>query len=238
MPDIEARLSARPLYLQVRDVLVQRILDGQWKPGSSLPNEGSLAQQLGISIGTVRKALDLLESERIVMRRQGRGTFVKDYSQHPLQFSSLIDRRGSSFLDSKRVKTVATIAATDEDAARLQIRAGDSLLRVERVRYHDERPYLTEVCKLPAQLFKVLPETFGEHRLSSLAQQNAMLVSRADESVAATLASEADAADLNVEIGTPLLALDRVIYSEQSQALEWRVAKCFLRAERFVVQYQ
>lgn len=237
MPDIEARLSARPLYLQVRDVLVQRIIDGQWKPGSSLPNEGSLAQQLGISIGTVRKALDLMEDERIVLRRQGRGTFVKDYSQQPLQFSSLLDRRGKPLVGTKRVKAVTTVPASDEDALRLRIRAGASILRVERVRFHEDRPYMTEVCRLPAQLFNVLPESLGEYRLSSLAQQNAMLVSRAEETVGAALASHHDAADLDVEPGTPLLTLDRIIHSEQSHVLEWRVARCFLRGQRFVVQY-
>lgn len=237
MPDIEARLSARPLYLQVRDVLVQRIIDGQWKPGSSLPNEGSLAQQLGISIGTVRKALDLMENERIVLRRQGRGTFVKDYSQQPLQFSSLLDRRGKPFADTKRVKAVTTVPAGEEDALRLGIRTGTSILRVERVRFHEDRPYLTEVCRLPAQRFNVLPEPVGEYSLSSLAQRNAMLVSRADETVGVALASDDDATDLDVEPGTPLLTLDRVIYCEQSRVLEWRIAKCFLRAQRFVVQY-
>src|SRR5690606_30748158 len=80
MADLDTRLAARPLYLQVRDVLVQRIVVGHWKPGAPLPNETHLAQQLGISSGTVRKALDLMEVERIVTRRQGRGTFVNDYA--------------------------------------------------------------------------------------------------------------------------------------------------------------
>ena len=98
MADLETRLAARPLYLQVRDVLVQRIVVGHWRPGATLPNETQLAQQLGISIGTVRKALDLMEMERIVTRRQGRGTFVNDFtsSETPLLFSAFYNFEGQS----------------------------------------------------------------------------------------------------------------------------------------------
>jgi Bacterial regulatory proteins, gntR family len=66
-------LLNRPLYLQVRDVIIERIGKGEWKPGSALPNEGDLARQFGLSTGTLRKALDHLEAERVLTRRQGCG---------------------------------------------------------------------------------------------------------------------------------------------------------------------
>jgi len=68
----------RPLYLQVRDLVLERITGGTWKPGAMLPAEVDLARELGISSGTVRKALDALEAEHVVSRRQGKGTFVND----------------------------------------------------------------------------------------------------------------------------------------------------------------
>ena len=72
------QLSARPLYMQLHDALTERVATGQWRPGTTLPNEGDLAREFGVSAGTMRKALDLMEAERLVTRRQGRGTFVND----------------------------------------------------------------------------------------------------------------------------------------------------------------
>src|SRR5262245_52737770 len=72
------RLPAQPLYLQLREVLAERITSGEWRPGYVIPNEVELARELGVSQGTVRRSLDLLEREHVVTRRQGRGTFVND----------------------------------------------------------------------------------------------------------------------------------------------------------------
>ena len=68
------RFRTQPLYMQLRDVLAQRIASGEWKSGNTVPNEIDLARELGVSQGTVRRSLDLLESEHVVTRRQGRGT--------------------------------------------------------------------------------------------------------------------------------------------------------------------
>lgn len=239
MPDLETRLVARPLYLQVRDVLVQRIVVGHWKPGATLPNETQLAQQLGISIGTVRKALDLMEVERIVTRRQGRGTFVNDYAaaETTFPFSMFHNSEGQRISGLKRGRSISRVQATSEEAARLGLRRGDELIRVERVREHQGQTFLTEVCLLPARLFTRLPEDFGSYRLSALAQFNSILVGRADERVEIAPASAEHALDLDVPEGTPLLRLDRVIFSDHEDALEWRVAHCFLRNERYLVRF-
>ncbi|RIK59412.1 MAG: GntR family transcriptional regulator [Planctomycetota bacterium] len=239
MPDLETRLAARPLYLQVRDVLVQRIVVGHWKPGSTLPNETQLAQQLGISIGTVRKALDLMEVERIVTRRQGRGTFVNDYAsaETTFPFSMFHNFEGQRISGHKRGRSISRVQASGEEAARLGLRRGDELIRVERVRDHQNETFMTEVCLLPAKFFTRLPEDFGSYRLSALAQLNSILVGRADERVDIALASAQCAADLGVPEGTPLLRLDRVIFSDHEDALEWRVAFCYMRNERYLVRF-
>jgi GntR family transcriptional regulator len=239
MPDLETRLAARPLYLQVRDVLVQRIVVGHWKPGATLPNETQLAQQLGISIGTVRKALDLMEVERIVTRRQGRGTFVNDYASAETTFplSMFHNSEGKRISGTKRARSIVREPAGAEEAARLGLRRGDEVIRVERVRTHQEQIFMTEVCLLPTKLFGRLPEDFGSYRLSALAQLNSVLVGRADERVDIALATAHHASDLGVSEGTPLMRLDRVIFSDHEDALEWRVAHCFMRNERYLVRF-
>lgn len=238
MSGIEARLSARPLYMQVRDLLVHRIVEGGWKPGASLPNETILAQQFGISIGTVRKALDIMEDEHIVTRRQGRGTFVNDFSNQPNIFTSFYASDGKSIAREIVSKSVQRLSADREAALRLHLSIGDEILEVKRVRINYKKPFLTETCILPARLFRVLPEDFPSYRLSVLAQQNGIIVGHAEESVTTAGASPADANDLGVSEGTSLLALDRVIYSNREEPLEWRSGRCFLRHERFVVKYQ
>ena len=76
--------STRPLYLQLRDALAERVAAGEWKPGTAIPNETELAREFGVSAGTMRKALDLLKDEHLLTRRQGRGTFVNDQSSEEL----------------------------------------------------------------------------------------------------------------------------------------------------------
>lgn len=239
MPDLETRLAARPLYLQVRDVLVQRIVVGHWKPGATLPNETQLAQQLGISIGTVRKALDLMEVERIVTRRQGRGTFVNDYASAETTFplSMFHNFEGQRISGNKRGRSITRVQASAEEAARLGLRRGDEAIRVERVRDHRDQTFMTEVCMLPAKLFTRLPDDFGSYRLSALAQLNSILVGRADERVDIALANAQIATDLGVAEGTPVLRLERVIFSDHDDALEWRVAHCFMRNESYLVRF-
>lgn len=238
MPYLENRLMARPLYLQVRDVLVQRIVVGQWKPGGTLPNETLLAQQLGISIGTVRKALDLMESERIVTRRQGRGTFVNDYASETLfPFSTFHNFEGQRISGTKRAKSISRVQADAAEASRLGLQRGEELIKVERLREHQGRIFLTETCLLPARYFNRLPDDLGTYKLSALAQLNGILVGPADERVDVALASAEDAKDLDVADGTPLLRLDRTIFSDHGDRLEWRVARCALRHERYVVRF-
>src|SRR6476619_8336321 len=75
------RFQVKPLYMQVRDALLDRIKDGRWKPGASLPSEIDLYRELGVSLGTLRKALGVLEAEKLIIREPGRGTFVNSYRE-------------------------------------------------------------------------------------------------------------------------------------------------------------
>jgi len=98
------RFSTRPLYLQVKDMLIERILAGTWQPGAAIPNEIELSRELGISVGTVRKALDEMEGERLISRRQGRGTFVIDQTSDEcaIRFSNIRDPDGTRLMLHQR----------------------------------------------------------------------------------------------------------------------------------------
>ena len=91
-----SRFSTRPLYLQLRDALAERIAHGEWRPGTAIPNESDLAREFGVSSGTMRKALDLMEGEHLLTRRQGRGTFVNDQSsdEMAMRFNNVRSKDG------------------------------------------------------------------------------------------------------------------------------------------------
>jgi GntR family transcriptional regulator len=234
---MESRLFSRPLYLQVRDLLVHRIVEGVWKPGASLPNETLLAQELGTSIGTVRKALDIMEDERIITRRQGRGTFVNDFSEQSFDISSFVGRDGKKITHEKRGLSVATVTANDEEAARLRIKLGEQIIKIERIRLHKGQVYMAETCRLPVRHFKSLPEDLALYRISALAQRNGIVGIHAEEAVSADTATSGDAEVLGVAEGSALLVVDRMLFSERGDPLEWRIGRCALRNERFIVKY-
>lgn len=236
MLDLSARLASRPLYLQVRDLLLGRVTSGEWRPGNSLPNENLLAQQLGVSIGTIRKALDLLEKDHVLVRRQGHGTFVRDYAERPLRFSSIADLAGERVVGEVRVKSVELIRADQLVADRLGI-LDEGVHRIERVRSHLGRPYVTEISWLPENLYPSLPRDWSTFAISSLAQMNSIIVDYGEEHVQAVTATADDVLDLELPEGTPILKLDRIIFSSRRRPLEWRVSRCDLRNERFVVRY-
>src|SRR5450432_187735 len=76
----------RPLYAQVKALMIRRMLRGDWRPGALLPSEARLAAEFGVSQGTMRKALDEMATQNLVVRQQGRGTFIARHSQRGALF--------------------------------------------------------------------------------------------------------------------------------------------------------
>src|SRR5262245_24638229 len=100
-------LSKRPLYLLVRDSLAGRIAAREWKPNCAIPSESDLAREFGVSAGTMRKALEFMETERLLRRRQGRGTFVNDQASDEI----LVRYSNIRTADGKRIDDEAKILA-------------------------------------------------------------------------------------------------------------------------------
>src|SRR5262249_56944941 len=122
------RFSTRPLYLQVKDMLIQRILTGAWKPGAAIPNEIELSRELGISVGTVRKELDEMEGERLISRRQGRGTFVIDQTsdEYAIRFNNIRDADGARVAGSGLSCQIVAATANEAQAPLLHPRGSSA----------------------------------------------------------------------------------------------------------------
>src|SRR5690349_13141524 len=183
---ISEKLTMRPLYLQVRDLLLERIASAVWKPGAVLPSELDLAKELGVSSGTVRKALDRLEAEHVVSRRQGKGTFVNDSSARELawRYDNIRDKDNQAIAATVGASDVSTGAANEVERERLALAEGEQVVRIRQVYFNDGRPYMYEEVSLPERQFSGLA-TLGEvpRGVADLAQQFGLILGRGSERV-------------------------------------------------------
>jgi GntR family transcriptional regulator len=235
MPDgatVDAdRFSKKPLYLQLRDLLAERITTGDWKPGEAIPNESSLAREFGVSAGTMRKALDMMEAERLLTRRQGRGTFVNDQTSDKLclRFTNLRAANGQLPEGEITVAHVAQDAASEDECRRLQLGRGDRVYRIQRTWLHKGDPIMIAQAVVPAAHFPGL-EAAAEAacHITGLAQRYGILLGKAEERLSIGRAKDAVAAALGVAPGTPIMVLDRVVHALDGRPVEWRVGWCDL----------
>lgn len=222
-------LGFRPLYRQVKEVLTKRIADGVWAAGDTLPSEPEIAADLGVSHGTVRKALDELTTENLVTRRQGKGTFVARHDEARIlfQFFKLFPDSGERRYPDSRILDVQV---RDADAGAIKIlglRKGARVVRIERVRTLAgslcviERITLAraqfpgiEKRDLPNNLYELYRSVFG------------VTLVRATERLKAVAATRREAKHLGLRVGDPLLSIDRVAFAIDGRPVEWRRSLC------------
>jgi GntR family transcriptional regulator len=221
-----------PLYRQIKSLLVQRLQQGEWKPGEPIPSEMDLAARFQVSQGTVRKAVDELAAENLLVRRQGKGTFVATHTEPRAQFRflRLVPDKGevvpahSTFLECRRTK------AGTEVAQLLQLRTGDAVVYLRRLLSMSAQPLVLDEIWLPGGLFKGLtPERLAEYRgpLYGLFESEfGTRMIRADERIRAVPATDDIAALLAVAPGSALLLVDRVSFTYGDRPVEVRRGYC------------
>jgi GntR family transcriptional regulator len=230
--------NAAPLYRQVREILLQRIARGDWLPGALVPAEPKLGQELGVSPGTVRKALDELAALKLVVRQQGRGTFVA--AQTPdsalFHFFRLIDDKGERATPSSRELGREQGPASQEERQRLALRGRARVTRVRRLRQAGGA--IIERIVVPSALFADLHEHPGElpNTLYDLSQRRyGRTVRRASETLQAAAVDDAEEARLlGLRRGAPVLVIDRIAYSFDDLPIEWRRSLVDTRKLRYL----
>ncbi len=222
----------KPLYLQVKDLMVRRLASGAWRPGEALPSEFALAAEFRVSQGTVRKALDELAAQNLVDRRQGKGTFV---AQHTAQralfhFFHLVADGGERALPGARMLSLARAKADRREAERLGLKPGTTVIRLKRLRLLGERVALHERIVLPGALFTAFADRMMADVPNELyryyEQGYGVTVARAVEKLKAVAARPDEAKALDLKPGAPLLEIDRVAYTVDGRAVEWRLSRC------------
>lgn len=236
------KLDARPLYLQVQEVLKRRISSGSLGPGAALPSEFQIADDLGVSQGTVRKALDALTQERLLVRVQGKGTFVVEQTPEDVHFRffNIFDADGHRVLpDSRNTKVTSGVASATE-RRKLKLAPKARVCRIRRVRTVDERPFIVEHIILPEEMFpgiarrKEIPNTLYD----MFQADYGVLVIGARDTLHADACAPDVAASLAVAEGTPLTVIDRIASAIGDIPVEWRVSLCHLDGLTYVAHVE
>jgi len=224
-----------PLYKQIQKLLLESLRVGEWKPGASIPSETELASRYRVSQGTVRKAIDELVGENLLVRRQGKGTFVATHHapQSQYRFLRLLPDSGEAQPARSRFVECRRLRAPAEIASELGLRAGTAAILVRRVLSFGAGPVVHDEIWLPARLFRGLSfERLANYRgpLYGLFETEFGLpMVRADEKIRAVLADERSASLLEVDKGSPLLLVERVTYSYGDLPVEVRRGLCLTR---------
>lgn len=220
------------LYMQIKDLLTARLGKGEWLPGSIIPSEMNLAQELGVSQGTVRKAITELVENNVLTRKQGRGTFVSNHDPDRalFHFFHVTDNQGLKVLPDSSVLHCRRKPASRKEASKLQLAVGTNIIRIERVRNFSAKPTMVETITLPAKPFGDLGRE-GNHDLPNTLyelyeKQYGITIHSADEQLRAVAASRHDAKILKLEVGTPLLEIERVALTLDKMPVELRISRC------------
>lgn len=222
--------SGTPLYQQVKRAVLSALAAGEWKQGEAIPPEKLLAERFGVSIGTLRKAIDDLTAENILIRHQGRGTFVAIHTQnqHFFRFFRIVRQDGDKTYPTTELLRFKRIKASSEASKKLLLGPGAYVYEfVNQLSLHGNQVLIDTIC-VPEALFSGLSENQLRERSSTLYSfyqtTFGINVIGTAETARAVIADASKASMLSVEEGHPLLELRRVAYSYNQQPVEWRVS--------------
>jgi GntR family transcriptional regulator len=226
--EVGAAPAFSPLYQQIKALLVRSLQGSEWKPGEAIPSELELAARFKVSQGTVRKAIDELAAEGLLVRRQGKGTFVATHAEQTVQyrFLRLTPDEGATAPVERRVLDCRRLRAPAEVARALELKSGEAAVLVRRLLSAQGRPVVLDDIWLPGALFKGLTV----ERLSGwrgpmyelFESEFGVRMIRAEEQIRAVAADAATAQLLAVEPGAPLLSVERLSRTYGDKPVELR----------------
>lgn len=227
-----------PIYRQIQAQFKQLILDGQFEPKDVLPSETELSRRYGVSVMTVRQAMNELVNEGLIYREQGRGTFVaRQPMVHPLQrmesFTEDITARGLT--PSAQVLAFEHVPAPKEIALALELEPAHEVLRIKRLRLANDRPVGIHDSYLRGVYFdQTTLEKYGS--LYALLEDQGLVLAEGEEVLEAVAANQETSELLNVPPGSPLLLVSRTVYLESGQPIEFVRATYRADLYRYAIQ--
>ncbi len=217
-----------PLYRQIKQLIMRSLESAEWGPGDIIPSESELAVRFSVSQGTVRKAIDEMAAENLLVRRQGKGTFVATHSDPRsfFRFLRLAPTEGE-LPPSQSIPIECWRAKAGADVARmLGLEPGASVIIVRRLLKFADEPVVFDEIYLPGELFQDLTmdvmRASDKSFYSLFESRFGVRIIRADERLRAVTADRVSAELLQVEEGSPLLLVERVTFSYGDKPVEWR----------------
>ncbi|GAP36587.1 GntR family transcriptional regulator [Piscinibacter sakaiensis] len=217
-----------PLYRQIKALMTRSLQAGEWRPGEAIPSEMDLAARFKVSQGTVRKAVDELATDNLLVRRQGKGTFVATHAEQKIQYRFLRlapdqpsgERAQRRFLDCRRQRAPADVARL------LGLKAGDAAVQVRRVLSFQGQPVIYDDIWLPGKPFKGLTAerlaAYGGPLYAMFEAEFGVSMIRAEEKIRAVAADALAAEVLGVAAGSPLLSVERLSLTYGDRPVELR----------------
>jgi GntR family transcriptional regulator len=227
----QATPAFRPLYQQIKGLILNSLRLSEWKPGEAIPSEMDLAGRYRVSQGTVRKAIDELAAENLLVRRQGKGTFVATHAEHHVQYRFLKLMPDSGDLSSegpaqRKIIDCKRLRASAEIARALGLRTGDPVLQVRRVLSFADKPTILEDIWLPGGPFKGLTadrlSNYSGPMYALFEIEFGVRMVRAEEKIRALLPDAEQCQLLKIEPNTPLLSVERIAYTYNNAPMELR----------------
>lgn len=217
-----------PLYQQIKALLLQSLDQGEWKPGEAIPSEVDLAARFQVSQGTVRKAIDELAAENLLLRRQGKGTFVATHHEAKVRFRflRLTSDTNDSMAPSSQILECRRVRSPADIAALLHMRTGEIVVNLRRLLSFEQAPTILDDIWLPGAVFKGLTVDSLARNKSPLyalfESEYGVSMVRAEEKIKAVLATPEQAGLLDVALSEPLLHVERVSFTYGDRPVEVR----------------
>ncbi len=226
--DFISQASGGPIFKEVKRRMLGALAAGEWKPGEAIPAEPRLAERFGIAIGTLRKAIDELVAENVLVRQQGRGTFVATHSGDRMLFLffNIVRRDGAKVYPEVELVKFRKARADEEAAERLMLAPRAQVFAYRNVLRLDGRPVIVDDITVPAGLFAGLTAARLRERTNTiyhLYQHGfGLSVVRTAETLRA-VAAPADVAQLlGVPSDRPMLLVRRVAFTLNDRPVEFR----------------
>ena len=227
---IAPETAGMPLYRVVKRSLLTAIESGSCPPGETLPSETEIAGAMGVSIGTLRRAVDELAAEHILVRRQGRGTFVATHNTDRFLFQFFHVERADGLREAPLVDLVSfeRLRAEDEPAEALQLRTGDPVIQIENRLRLQGNAVIYDRLTLPSSLFKGLTEKRFRERPGTIYQlyqsDFGISVLRAQERARASAADRNAVRVLSLPHGQPVMQVRRTALTFGDRPVEHRIS--------------
>ena len=220
-----------PRYLKIRDLVAHAITSCEWKPGNAIPTEAKLAKQNRVSVGTVRKALDLLVAEGLIDRVHGKGTFVRrsGFATPMFRFFGHLSQNGTILMPDGHVLDRRRMTPPQEVRLALELKPGQDAIKMKRVRTRDEHIVLAEDIWLPTDRFAGILEidvsAFEPLLYPAYEEHFKIVIARVEEHLAVT--TDAPMAKiLGVMEDTMLMEIKRCAFAKDGHPVEWRRSYC------------